>query len=107
MILYRPHRITLESAMKEKRYFKSLQEMIEYIVYEHNKSQDFFKISSHDLNISLYSYDGDKRVGWHDLFVVCFESYDRIKDKIGYKKYFGGEEYHHPVGVLGFFTTDF
>lgn len=107
MIIFRPHRGTLNASMKEKRQFKSLQQMLEYLVYDHNKTIDFFKITSTDLNISLYSSNGDERVKWHDLFAVCFESFDRINDKLGYLKYFNGEQYDHPCGVLGFFSTDY
>lgn len=105
MITFRPHRGSLDGAMREKKTFETLQELLEYIVAEHNETVPYFKIRTDDLNISLYGHDGNRKVGWKDLFVICFESYDRIKDKYGYDKYFGGEHYKHPCGVIGFFTT--
>ena len=107
MIIFRPHRGSLEASMKEKKEFKSLQQMIQYIIDDHNETIPFFQISFTDLYISLYSPDGDDRIGWHDLFVICFESFDRINDKLGYLKYFNGEQYNHPCGVIGFFSTDY
>lgn len=107
MIIFRPHKGGLEASMKAKREFKSLQQMLKYIIYDHNKTIPFFQISFTDLYISLYCPNGDDRIGWHDVFVVCFESFDRINDKSGYLKYFGGEQYDHPCGVIGFFSTDY
>ena len=105
MITFRPHRGSLDDAMQEKKTFETLQELVDYIVTEHNETTPCFQICTDDLNIGLYGYDGDRRVGWKDLFIICFEAYDRIKDKDGYDKYFGGKRYNHPCGVIGFFTT--
>ena len=107
MIIFRPMKGSLEASMKEKKEFKSLQQMIQYVIYDHNKTIPFFQISFTDLYISLYSPDGDDRIGWHDLFVICFESFDRINNKLGYLKYFNEERYNHPCGAIGFFSTDY
>ena len=107
MITFRPHRLFLEDAMREKKTFETLQELVEYIVTKHNETNPYFQICTDELSIRLYNHDGDKRVGWKDLFIIDFESYNRIKDKNGYKKYFGGSIHNpnHPCGVIGFFTT--
>lgn len=107
MITYRPHKGSLSDSMKDKKKFNTLQDLLEYIVKDHNTEIPYFQICIDDLSIKMYGYGdgGDKRVGWKDLFVICYESYDRIADKIGYDRYFGGEQYDHPCGVIGFFTT--
>lgn len=107
MILFRPYAmgISLDEAMQEKRVFKSLKDMMQTLVDEHNSWVPYFQIKIDELYIGYYS-DSDERCGWHDLFYVCFRSYDDIANKEGYKKFFGGEIYHHPVGLLGFWTTD-
>lgn len=106
MIIFRPHRGTLDSAMKEAIEFSSLKDLLLFLIKEHNESYSFFKISTEDLSIKLYS-NGDSRIKWNDVFIITFESYDRIKDKEGYEKYFGGEKYNHPCGVIGFFSTNY
>lgn len=105
MITYRPHRGSLDASMQGKKTFETLQELLEYIVAEHNSIIPFFKIKTDDLHIGLYGNVGDSRVGWRDLFAVCFESYDRVTNKTGYDKYFNGNHYDYPCGVIGFFTT--
>ena len=106
MIIFRPHRGSLLTAMKESKEFLSLKDLLNYIVEEHNKMCSFFQIDINDLSIKLYS-NKDDRIGWKDVFIICFESYDNINDKIGYHKYFNGEKYNHPCGVIGFFSTDY
>lgn len=106
MIIFRPHRGSLEMAMKEVKEFTSLKNLLSFIVEEHNKTIPFFQIDINDLSIKLYS-NGDNRIGWKDVFIICFESYNNINDKIGYHKYFNEEEYNHPCGVLGFFSTEY
>ena len=105
MITYRPHKGLLSDSMKDKKKFNTLQDLLEYIVEDHNTEIPYFQICIDDLNIKMYGDGGDKRVGWKDLFAICYESYDRIADKIGYDRYFNGEHYDHPCGVIGFFTT--
>lgn len=106
MIIFRPHRSSLLMAIKESKEFLSLKDLLNYIVEEHNKIYSFFKISVNDLNIQLYNQE-DPRIKWHDVFIILFESYDRINDKLGYLKYFNNEIYNHPCGVLGFFSTNY
>lgn len=106
MIIFRPHRGNLDVAMKEAKEFSSLKELLSFVITEHNKTVPFFQIGTNDLSIKLYS-TGDNRIGWKDVFIISFESYNNIYDKIGYHKYFNGEEYNHPCGVLGFFSTDY
>ena len=106
MIIFRPHRSSLSMAIKESKEFLSLKYLLNYIVEEHNKMCSFFQIDVNDLNIQLYSQE-DTRIKWHDVFIITFESYDRINDKLGYFKYFGHEIYNHPCGVLGFFSTNY
>ena len=106
MIIFRPHRGYLSTAMKESKEFFSLKDLLNYIVDEHNKTCPFFQITTDDLNIRLYS-QRDIRIKWYDVFVITFESYDRVKDKKGYLKYFNDEKYNHPCGVLGFLSTSY
>lgn len=106
MVMYRPHRGGLAEAMSESKEFKSLKDMVDYIVDNFNSTVDCFHIEATDLHIAKYS-DNDERIGWHDVFVVCFLPYNCIHDKHGYKKYFNHTLYHMPTGVLGFFTTDY
>lgn len=106
MIIFRPHRGNLDAAMKEAKEFSSLKELLYFVMIEHNRTVPFFQIDINDLSIKLYSSEDD-RIGWKDVFVICFESYNNINDKIGYHKYFNGQEYDYPCGVLGFFSTDY
>lgn len=105
MIIFRPHRSSLQEAMKEAKEYNNLYELLNDLVEKHNSFCSFFKIKISDLNISSYSSKGDDRVGWKDLFIIAFESYDRISNKDGYIQYFY-DKYNHPCGVLGFFTTE-
>lgn len=106
MIIFRPHRGYLFEAMKECKEFDSLKDLLNFIVNEHNYLCPFFIIKVNDLNIQLYSPE-DNRIKWHDVFIITFESFDRISNKTGYLKYFGNEKYNHPCGVLGFFSTNY
>lgn len=105
MIIFRPNRRFLDEAMKEAKEYQSLENLLQDIALQHNNLCPFFTISIDELSIKPYG--DDERVGWHDLFIISLESYDRIYDKEGYKKYFGGETYNHPCGVFGFFSTDY
>lgn len=106
MIIFRPHRGSLQTAMNESKEFNSLKDLLNFIVNEHNHLCPFFIISTTDLNIQLYSSEDD-RIGWNDVFIISFESFDRINNKTGYLKYFGNEKYNHPCGVIGFFSTNY
>lgn len=64
MIIYRPHRSTLDEAMKEAMVFNSEREMFEHIV----KQWDGL-IGAEDLSISEPLGD-DERIGWKDCRYV-------------------------------------
>ena len=108
MIIFRPHRGGLAEAMAEAKEFNSLKDMLEYIVDSHNNGfpGNYFKINIRDLHIEYYG-ENDERVGWHDLFIVCYKAYKDIEDKDGYLTYFGGEKADSPCGVIGFFSTNY
>lgn len=103
MILHRPHRGGLAEAMKEMREFESLGELIDTIVAEHNYSIDWFQITPDDLCIIKYG-NGDDRIGWEDVFMICMKPYNSVNDKEGYFNYWHGK-YDHELQFGGFFTT--
>lgn len=65
MIIYRPHRSTLDGAMKEAKEFVSENEMKKYIV---NQWDNLFSID--DIVIE-YETVNDDRIGWRDTRYIC------------------------------------
>ena len=70
MIKYRPHRGSLEDAMKEAREFVSIDEMYTHILDDWNSSGFGALFDKEDLSVSE-SLGEDERVGWKDFRYVC------------------------------------
>lgn len=45
----------------------------------------------------------DERIGWENSDYLCIDAYENIRDKEGYKRYFGGK-YNNPI-CIGMFVT--
>lgn len=98
-IIYRPHRGGLEEAMKEKMEFTTFEELQRYIVGE---MEPWIKLSPEEI-VQGGHISEDRRIGWKDSDYLCIDAYKNIKDKQGYKLYFGGE-YNSPQ-CIGMFAT--
>lgn len=105
MIIHRPHRGGLNESMKEARQFTSLGECINTLIQEHNNSHSF-QVTENDIYLIPYGLNGDDRIGWKDVFMICCAPYDLVKDQRGYELYYGGK-YNHPIQLFGFVSTNF
>ena len=88
MIIFRPHRSSLDETMKEAKEFDDVEKMKEYIVELWNRkwhgSQKLF--TTDDIVINKESAVNDDRIGWEDSMYVCVKrmgSEDYIKN-MGY-----------------------
>ena len=104
-IIYRPHRGTLEEAMKESKEFSSLGECLQVLIDDFNNSQTLFHVNINDIVIIPYG-DNDMRVGWKDYFMICCVPYNIVSDKKGYIAYYG-YQWDHPLQLFGTFSTDY
>ena len=84
MIIFRPHRSSLDETMKEAKEFDDVEKMKEYIVELWNRkwhgSQKLF--TTDDIVINKESAVNDDRIGWEDSMYVCVKrmgSEDYIK----------------------------
>ena len=105
MIIHRFHRGGLRESMLTCREFDSLKECLQTLITEFNCKQSCFKLTLKD--IVIVPYGEDMRIGWEDQYMICCASYQDVSDKNGYKLYFGGYEYSHPLQLLGFFATKY
>ena len=85
MIIFRPHRSSLDETMKEAKEFDDVEKMKEYIVELWNRkwhgSQKLF--TTDDIVINKESAVNDDRIGWEDSMYVCVKrmgSEDYIKE---------------------------
>ena len=73
MIIFRPHRSSLDETMKEAKEFDDVEKMKEYIVELWNRkwhgSQKLF--TTDDIVINKESAVNDDRIGWEDSMYVC------------------------------------
>ncbi len=86
MIIFRPHRRTLDEAMAEAKEFDSVEEMKKHIVKLWNEgwsgSKELF--TADDIVINEKSAVNDDRIGWEDSMHVCVK---RMGDEDYMKKY--------------------
>lgn len=73
MIKYRPHRGSLEDAMKEQHLFSDIAEMLKYI---EDKSEGTIKAKNIVLSASLGE---DERIEWKSVRNVLTTQYGSIK----------------------------
>ena len=81
MVKYRPHKGSLDEAMKNEREFNNLDEMYDYIILDWNNS-DVKLFDKDDLSVSK-DLGVDKRTGWKETRYVCV-------------KRMGSQIYEHP-----------
>ena len=92
MIIYRPHRGSLQDAMAEARVFANEGEMKHWIAEDSAKAFGKPLFSVDDIVIDLDAIV-DSRNGWNDTRYVCIKRY-------------GGEVYPVPQ-CIGMCATDF
>lgn len=71
-IIFRPHRGSLDEAMKEAKEFDTVEEMKEHIVklwHENWNGKEWFTVD--DIVIDEKSAVNDDRIGWEDSMYVC------------------------------------
>lgn len=73
MIKYRPHRGSLEDAMKDMQQFNDISDMLWYIERATQGA-----VSVNDIVISQ-SYGEDERIGWKSWRYVCTVRYGDLK----------------------------
>lgn len=92
MIIYRPHRGSLQDAMAEARVFANEGEMKHWIAEDSAKTFGKTLFSVDDIVIDIDAIV-DSRNGWNDTRYVCIKRY-------------GGEVYAVPQ-CIGLCATDF
>ena len=70
IVKYRPHRGSLDEAMKLYKEFSTIDEMYEHILSDWNSSGFGELFSKEDLSISE-SMGDDERIGWKNYRYVC------------------------------------
>lgn len=74
MIKYRPHRGSLEDAMKEAREFETYEDMKWHILREHSIGGIIRPFDLDDIVIGDVHGDDD-RIGWKNVRYVCVKRY--------------------------------
>lgn len=101
-VIYRPHSGNgLLDAMNKSMYFNTFEDLQFWIAAEY-KNNHYIKLKPEEVVASgqpIY----DDRIGWIDSNYLCIDSYEKIEDKEGYEKFFGGK-YDHPL-CIGYFAT--
>lgn len=92
MLIYRPHRSSLEEAMKEARTFNSFEDIKNYVANEWNNLWGYQILNPDDIVLDEKFYDD--RIGWKDVHYLYAK-------KIGNEDYI--KEYGHPqcIGYVG------
>ena len=95
MIIYRPHRGSLEDAMKEAEAFNNWYQMTQYIASKWNLAVGQKVISPDDIVMDTEPID-DKRTGWKDVHMV-------LVTRVGNENFM--EKYGNPQ-CIGYCTYD-
>lgn len=95
MIIYRPHRGSLEDAMKEAEAFNNWYQMTQYIASKWNLAVGQKVISPDDIVMDTEPID-DKRTGWKDVHMV-------LVTRVGNENFI--EKYKNPQ-CIGYCTYD-
>lgn len=69
MIKYRPHKRTLQDAMKETKEFNSIKEMKEYMVKDWNEICE--NVFGYDDIVINDEEVADNRIGWNKCHMIC------------------------------------
>ncbi len=99
MIIFRPHRRSLDEALEEAKEFNNVEEMKEYIVKQWHDgwAGQCELFTADDIVIDEESAVYDKRCGWRDTMYVCV-------------KRMGNEDYMKMYGApqcIGMCATDY
>ena len=73
-VIFRPHRSSLDEAMKEVRVFDSVETMINRIVDDHNLAGFGPPIKCEDVTVDQNEID-DVRIGWKDTRYVLIKDH--------------------------------
>lgn len=101
MVIFRHHKSGLSESMETCKEFNSFEELQKYIV-EYMKPYMNLKLS--DI-VSSNEKHFDNRIGWQDSDYLWIIGYDKVSDKDGFEKYFGGK-YCNPL-CIGMFATKY
>lgn len=101
MIIFRHHRGLLAESMETAREFKSFENLQNYIV-EYMKP--YMNLIPEDI-VPGGEPINDERIGWEDSDYLCIRGYNKVSDREGFEKYFGGK-YGHPL-CIGMFATNY
>lgn len=100
-IIYRPPCGNLDDAMSKIMYFNNFEDLQYWIAVEY-KNNHYIKLKPEEVVASGQSIYDD-RIGWLNSDYLCIDSYEKIEDKEGYEKFFGGR-YDSPQ-CIGYFAT--
>lgn len=100
-IIYRPSCGNLDDAMNKIMYFNNFEDLRMYIIKLYN-SYGYMKLNPEEI-VASGNQIYDDRIGWIDSDYLCIDSYEKIEDKEGCEKFFGGR-YNSPQ-CIGYFAT--
>lgn len=112
MIIYRPHRETLEKSLKEAKEFETVEEMKHHIMNQYKDYADcmlkmeynYIDVNTRDIPKYIFNplFDfedivigsetiDDQRCGWHDTRNVCIKRFgtENFMEKYGYPQCIG------------------
>ncbi len=101
MIIFRHHKGFLDEAMQTCKEFNNFEELQQYIV---DYMKPHINLKTSDIVASNEKHL-DNRIGWEDSDYVCIIGYDKVSDKEGFEKYFGGKYCNNLC--IGMFATKY
>lgn len=87
MIIFRHHKGSLGDSMKTCKEFNNFQELQEYIV---KYMQPYMDLVLSDV-VASNEKTNDARIGWEDSDYICIAGYNKVSDKEGFERCFGGK----------------
>ena len=101
MIIFRHHKGTLNESMKTCKEFNDFEELQKYII-QYMKPHMNLVLSD---VVASNEKTNDVRIGWEDSDYICIAGYNKVSDKKGFERYFGGK-YESDLCV-GMFATKY
>lgn len=101
MIIFRNHKGSLCESMKTCIEFNTFEELQEYII---QYMKPYIRLEKNDI-VASNEKTNDTRIGWEDSDYLCIAGYNKVSDKEGFEKYFGGK-YDDDL-CIGMFATKY
>lgn len=101
MLIFRHHKGSLSDSMKTCKEFNNFQELQEYIV---KYMQPYMDLVLSDV-VASNEKTNDLRIGWEDSDYICIAGYNKVSDKEGFERYFGGK--YESDCCIGMFATKY